>query len=97
MKTIWKFSTLIDGKFIDKFTITMPKSAEILCVQTDQINNHPTIWAIVDPEAEVEDRHFELHGTGHTIDENMWMGRKYIGTYQYQKGDFVGHVFETIN
>ena len=97
MKTIWKFSTLPGGDFREKFTLQMPIGAEILTIQTDQKNNHPTIWAIVDPEAEVEDRHFELYGTGHTIDDNTWIKRKYIGTYQYQKGEFVGHVFETLN
>ena len=70
-KTIWKFSTLIDGKFIDKFTIKMPKSAEILCVQTDEKNNHPTIWALVDPEAEEEERDFELYGTAPAIPLDM--------------------------
>lgn len=96
-KTIWKYSTLIDGKFIDKFTIKMPKSAEILCVQTDEINNHPTIWALVDPEAEEEERDFELYGTAHEIPLDMGIERKYIGTYQYQRGEFVGHLFERIN
>ena len=96
-KTIWKYSTLIDGKFIDKFTIKMPKSAEILCVQTDEKNNHPTIWALVDPEAEEEERDFELFGTGHSINFDMGAERKYIGTYQYQRGEFVGHLFERIN
>lgn len=96
-KTIWKYSTLIDGKFIDKFTIKMPKSAEILCVQTDEKNNHPTIWALVDPETEEEERDFELYGTGHEIPLDMGIERKYIGTYQYQRGEFVGHLFERIN
>ena len=97
MKTIWKFSTLIDGSFSDKFTIMMPKSAEILCVQTDQKNNHPTIWALVDPEAEEEERDFELYGTGHQISFDMGVERKYIGSYQYQRGEFVGHIFERLN
>lgn len=97
MKTIWKYSTLIDGQFSDKFTILMPKSAEILCVQRDEKNNHPTIWALVDPEAEVEERHFELYGTGHKISTDMGIERKYIGTYQYQRGEFVGHIFERLN
>lgn len=97
MKTIWKFSTLIDGQFHEKFTILMPKSAEILCVQTDQKNNHPTIWALVDPEAEEEERYFELYGTGHEIHLDMGVERKYIGSYQYQRGEFVGHIFERLN
>lgn len=97
MKTIWKFSTLIDGQFHEKFTILMPKSAEILCVQTDQKNNHPSIWALVDPEAEEEERDFELYGTGHQISFDMGVERKYIGSYQYQRGEFVGHIFERLN
>jgi hypothetical protein len=75
----------------------MPKGAEILTVQTDEKNNHPTIWALVDPEQENEQRFFELFGTGHEIHSDMGVERKYIGTYQYQKGAFVGHIFERIN
>ena len=97
MKTIWKFSTLDGMEFKDKFTIKMPKGAEILTVQTDQKNNHPTIWALVDTEADTEDRHFEWFGTGHRIHVDMGIERKYVGTYQYQRGEFVGHIFERIN
>ena len=96
MKTIWKFSTIENG-FDEKFSIHMPKGAEILTVQTDEKNNHPTIWALVDPEQEKEVRFFELFGTGHEIHSDMGVERKYIGTYQYQKGVFVGHIFERIN
>jgi len=97
MKTIWKFSTLIEGQFKEKFTLQMPIGAEILTIQTDEKNNHPTIWALVDPQAEMEDRFFELYGTGHSIHEDMGIERKYIGTYQYQRGEFVGHIFERLN
>ncbi len=96
MKVIWKFST-IDNGFDENFSIYMPKGAEILTVQTDEKNNHPTIWALVDPEQENEERFFELFGTGHEIHSDMGVERKYIGTYQYQKGVFVGHIFERIN
>jgi hypothetical protein len=96
-KIIWKYSTLLDNTFKESFSLYMPKGAEILTIQIDQKNNHPTIWAIVDPEAESETRWFELFGTGHTIPENMGVERKYIGTYQYQRGEFVGHLFEKIN
>jgi len=34
MKTIWKFET----PFEDKFLLQIPKDAEILCVQQDQKN-----------------------------------------------------------
>ncbi len=96
-KTIWKYSTIEYG-FDKKFSIVMPFGAEILTIQTDEKNNHPTIWAMVDPEEkEKEERYFELFGTGHEIPEDMGIERKYIGTYQYQRGAFVGHIFERIN
>ena len=57
-KTIWKFTMDID----DKVTITMPKNAEILSVQVQQ--GGPVMWAIVNPEEEKVERHFEMFGTG---------------------------------
>ena len=95
-KAIWKFSTIENG-FQGKFEINMPQGSEILTVQTDQKDNSPCIWALVDPEKELETRHFELFGTGHPVPYDMGVERKYIGTYQYQKGEFVGHIFERIN
>jgi hypothetical protein len=97
MKKIFKFSTLVDGGFQKSFSIQMPKGSEILSVQIDQKNNHPTIWAMVDPVKPEEERFFELFGTGQDIYEDMGIERVYIGTYQYQKGEFVGHIFERIN
>jgi len=44
MKTIWKFETLVKGEFRDKFTLIMPKEAEILCLQIDEKTNTPCIW-----------------------------------------------------
>ena len=92
MKTIWEFETLFEGKF----SIKMPKSAEILCVQQDQKTFKPCIWAMVESENEIEERYFELFGTGHPMHVDMGNGRKYLGTYQYQKGEFVGHLFECL-
>ena len=90
MKTIWKFET----PFEDKFKLEMPKNAEILCVQQDKKTFKPCIWAIVDTENKTEERFFELFGTGNHMHGDMGVDRKYLGTYQYQKGEFVGHLFE---
>jgi hypothetical protein len=49
---------------------------------------------LVDINEPIEDRKFELVGTGHTF--IMDDSKKYIGTYQYQNGEFVGHLFEVI-
>lgn len=93
MKTIWKFET----PFENRFKIIMPKDAEILSLQQDQKTFKPCIWALVESENELEERFFELFGTGHPINVDMGIDRKYIGTYQYQNGEFVGHLFERIN
>lgn len=90
MKTIYKYQT----PFQDFFTLEMPVGAEILTVQQDEKTNWGCIWALVDTDNEKEERTFELFGTGNEIHVDMGVDRKYIGTYQYQRGNFVGHIFE---
>ena len=89
-QTIWKFET----PFEEKFIIKMPKGTEILCVQQDKKTFKPCVWGLVYPENELEERFFELFGTGHDIHNDMGVDRKYLGTYQYQNGEFIGHIFE---
>ena len=95
-QSIWKFSTLVGGNFNGIISIQMPKGSEILCVQRDEKTNIPCIWALVYPDNESVKRYFELFGTGHEIVNDDGINRKYIGTYQYQNGEFVGHLFERI-
>jgi hypothetical protein len=97
MKTIWKYNTLVNGAFSDRFEIEMPKNATILCVQRDEKTSIPCIWAMVDTDAKMETRHFELLCTGQKFYQDMGVERKYIGTYQYQRGEFIGHLFERTN
>lgn len=86
-KTIYKFEI----ETLDKFHLTMPKEAEILCVQMQ--GQKPCIWAKVDPENNSENRTFKVYGTGHPIYEPV--GREvYIGTYQLMGGSLVFHLFE---
>ncbi len=83
MIQIWKYK-------VDVGTIMMPKGAKILTVQMQ--NDSPHMWVIVDVDAELEERVFEIHGTGHNIrniDEY-----EYIGTYI--DNPFVWHLFELI-
>jgi hypothetical protein len=89
-KTIWKFEI-----GTNKIIIEMPKGAEILTIQTQY--NVPCIWAMVDPNAEKELRHFEIFETGHEIYFDMGVERKYINSFQLLGGDLVFHVFERIN
>jgi hypothetical protein len=93
MKKIYKYPT----QHAKMFSFKMPKGAEILCVQVDQKTGIPCIWALIDPNIPEEYRDFELFGTGHEIYYDMGVERKYIGTYQLNNGEFVGHIFERIN
>jgi hypothetical protein len=89
--TIWKFGFNQSSEIL----IDMPKGAQILALQT--IGEAPFIWALVDPEAENEERHFELYGTGHTIIVEESVMKKYIGTFHLYGGKLVFHLFERIN
>lgn len=89
---IWKFEIPCEEKFV----IEMPQGSEILCLQIDEKTSNPCIWALVYTENEKEKRIFELFGTGTKIRDDVSIDRKYIGTFQYQKGEFIGHVFERI-
>ena len=87
-RTIWKFGLT----FKDSQSFEMPRDAEILCVglQDECIN----IWAEVVPERHRQMRHFEIRGTGHSIDPSM--EKKYLGTV-FLKNGLVFHVFERIS
>lgn len=90
-KSIWKFQL----ETTDYQTISMPKDAEILTVQTQ--GDTPCVWALVNPEAEKEDRNFEVFGTGHKVPVDMGVMREYVATYQLQGGSLIFHVFERTN
>jgi hypothetical protein len=88
MRAVWKYP-LGDWQ-TGMFSARMPHGAEILDLQNQM--TMPTIWALVDPSAGMEDRHFIIIGTGNefTWREDM----TYIGTFQTMGGAFVFHVFE---
>lgn len=92
-KRIFKFKL----QFEEKTELQLPKDCEILTVQLDQKDNVPYLWVLLNLENEKESRIFELFTTGQAIYYDMGIERKYIGTYQYQNGAFIGHVFERIN
>lgn len=86
MQQIWKFPLQIS----DAQRIEMPIGAEILTVQLQ--GDVPVLWALVDVKALKEYRIIEVLGTGNPIHNGMGTNRKYISTFQ--RGGFVGHVFE---
>ena len=86
---IWKFSLMV----IDRQTITMPVNAEILSVQMQA--GVLCMWAVVDPDAEREQRLFEILGTGHAVpDVGKDVARHHLATVQARGGELVWHVFE---
>jgi hypothetical protein len=88
MKTIWKFNVTME----DTFEVKMPKGAQVLTVQEQY--DEPQMWVVVDTEAPKEKRRFRLVGTGHPIDEKLNLS--YIGTFQLDHGEFMGHLFEIL-
>lgn len=81
---------------IFKFTLSptfpivkMPKGAGIISAQSQ--GDSVCIWAIVDPDAPLEERLFEVIGTGHEIPPGK---RRFIDTVQLMGGSLVFHVFE---
>lgn len=92
MEVIWKFSLQIT----DRQTVTMPVGANILSVQ-DQVGGLQ-LWAIVNPDAEREQRVIEIVGTGNPmVDiEKENLARFHIATVQVRGVALVWHVFELL-
>ena len=90
METIYKYKLKVE----DRQIVKMPINAEILCVQIQ--HDLPCLWVKLNPEKkETESRIIETFGTGHPIKTDFRVERKYIGTYQLNKGVYVFHVFES--
>ena len=91
MKTIWKFAIPIT----DETVLKMPKSPNILCAQVQGASaKEIMLWAIVDPQAELEMHKFRVVGTGHPFPDAAVC--VYIDTVQMGDRDWplVFHVFE---
>ena len=86
METIWKFRFDI----VSPLRLSMPRGARILAVQ-DQ-DGAACMWAIVDPEEELESRYFEIYGTGQPMHRDVEADRFYVATFQ--QPPYVWHIFE---
>lgn len=89
METIYKYLVPLHE---NELIIRMPRLAMILCVQIDEKDGNPYIWALVATNTEMIDHKFLLYGTGH--ETNPCISKEYIGTFQVDKGAFVGHLFK---
>lgn len=67
--------------------IKIPRVFRPLSVQLQR--GEICLWALVDPEAELQDVDFFIVGTGHSASHVMV--DYYVGTFQY--GELVGHLF----
>jgi hypothetical protein len=85
-KEIWKYRLSQNAAF------DMPQGAKVLSAKSQY--NQLYIWALVDPDAPKEKRFFQVHGTGHRINnsENL----KYVGTALIENDSLVFHVFERV-
>lgn len=84
MKAIWKYPLSLDSRQ----EILVPLGSKFLCVQVQ--NNIPTIWIMVNPEAELMGQGFRIIGTGWKLNDAP--SGMYLGTFQLD--GFVWHLFE---
>jgi hypothetical protein len=80
----------------DKVQVLMlPVGAKILCVQA--LRERPCIWVLGEepPYVDVEKRVLVTFRTGDRlpVHDAGYLGR-YVGTYQLESGNVIGHVFE---
>ena len=82
-RVIWKYT------LSPAILIKIPKGAQLLSVAEQ--NNNICMWALVDPNADLEVREFHIFGTGHDITiKNL----DFVGTALLDNGSLVSHVFE---
>jgi hypothetical protein len=84
MKTIYKYTV---RRSCNK--IAIPKGASILSVNMQGADC--CMWALVDSNAETEEREFEIVGTGWQLYDNL----SYVGTCFANDG-FVWHIVEVV-
>lgn len=88
MKRIFKYKLRVT----DTQKISMPVGAEILTVGVQE--DFICIWALVNDDHAIEERTFEIFGTGNPIHGDMGISRNYLGTVFMHDGKLVWHIFE---
>ena len=83
MNRIWKYNLQPSKRHV----LYMPRGAQILGVQLQ--NGEPVIWALVDPDQDLEERALYLAWTGEALPQDKL---SYIGTFQADTT--VWHLFE---
>lgn len=86
MKTIYKYTLDANNTVLE-----MPMGAKVLSVASQ--GDDLCLWAKVDTEDPIEQRTFEVYGTGHPMpddDEHL----QFLGTALMHGGSLVWHVFQ---
>ena len=86
MKTIWKYVLPTQ----ERVTLQMPDGAKVLTAGEQQ--GDLVLWALVDPNAPLSNRHFHICSTGHSTALATKEG--YVGTVQTWPLGLVWHIFE---
>lgn len=89
--SVWKYP--LGNWETGMFSAEMPRGAEVLSLQWQ--HDELCMWALVNPDAMVEQRHFIIVGTGHEVTgDDSISSSSFVGTFQYLGGDLIFHVFE---
>jgi hypothetical protein len=86
VKTIHKYS--LDTTREDRITVMMPLVAKIVMVGSQ--NGQPFLWAIVNSESPLIERHYRLIATGQPIPG----GYDHVASFTRNNGESTWHLFE---
>lgn len=102
MNTIYKY----DLNITDRQILQLPVDAQILSIQQQNttpvygadgrpvLNNTLQLWALVDPDAALEQRHFIIVGTGNPMPDGA--AGYHLATVVTAGGALVWHIFEEV-
>jgi hypothetical protein len=91
MNKIFKYTLPVQEKYI----ISLPKDAKI--IRVEDVDGQFFLWAIVNPEAESENRYLEFYKTGQPIETNL-SDLVFLGTCKlFIMQELCLYVFENIN
>lgn len=92
-RVVWKF--ILDTQSLMQI-IEMPIGSEVLTAQVQQ--GKSVLWALVNPrETAKVPRNFMIVETGQSISRSVECTYKHISTLQFNEGNYILHVFESIN
>jgi hypothetical protein len=92
MKTVYKYQLFTNDGIMDEIVIQIPEDFIIRHLNVQ--NGVACIWAEVDTETKMIEKHFLVFGTGHDLGTDKFGADKlnYIGSVMM--GSFVWHIYE---